>query len=204
MPIFSSTQDHSPTYCTEIKASAHNDANNDRNVPVSIKQHPMLTTPQQQISQLRLHISSTTRALMRHPLIPKNRSCSIIDWPTGQETVLIQARAAERRRNSVQCAWPNPLTRSETSTLEYSLSSECDNLCHCLVTFTSQQPLEDIYAILFFIFILTPSHCLQYTLKCQNHNRHTTVHQFLTNQNNLALKNPATLEHFSRCSDTKP
>ena len=50
MPIFSSTQDHSPTYCTEIKASAHNDANNDRNVPVNIKQHPMLTTPQQQIS----------------------------------------------------------------------------------------------------------------------------------------------------------
>jgi hypothetical protein len=42
--------DHSPTYCTEIKASAHNDANNDRNVPISIKQHPMLTTPQQQIS----------------------------------------------------------------------------------------------------------------------------------------------------------
>lgn len=37
-----------------------------------------------------------------------------------------------------------------------------------------------------------------------HHNRHTTVHQFLTNQNNLALKNPATLEHFSRCSDTKP
>jgi hypothetical protein len=71
MPIFSSTQDHSPTYCTEIKASAHNDANNDRNVPVNIKQHPMLTTPQQQISQLASTSPSTTRALMRHPLIPK-------------------------------------------------------------------------------------------------------------------------------------
>jgi hypothetical protein len=82
---------------------------------------------------------------MRHPLIPKNRSCSIIDWPTGQETVLIQARAAERRRNSVQCAWPNPLSSGD---FVHSLSSECDNLCHCLVTFTSQQPLEDILLLI--------------------------------------------------------